>query len=137
MDTVGRPADADFLGMSKLAVPALFVGLLFLIVGCSGVKASSTAEGRTPAPAATPTLQATVPPEPTAVPSPQPEGTAIDHFNQLMRKFGDLAAVKGITFQVEQGEVFGFLGPNRFSVFAQVRSGLRVSERTLTSVSPP
>jgi hypothetical protein len=65
--------------MSKLAVPALFIGLLFLIVGCSGVKASSTTEERATAPAATPTLQATVPPEPTAVPSPQPEGTAIDH----------------------------------------------------------
>jgi ABC-2 type transport system ATP-binding protein len=32
--------------------------------------------------------------------------------NQLVRKFGELTAVKGITFQVEQGEVFGFLGPN-------------------------
>jgi ABC-2 type transport system ATP-binding protein len=30
----------------------------------------------------------------------------------LVRKFGDLVAVKGITFNVEQGEIFGFLGPN-------------------------
>jgi ABC-2 type transport system ATP-binding protein len=32
--------------------------------------------------------------------------------NQLVRKFGDFTAVKGVTFEVEQGEVFGFLGPN-------------------------
>ncbi len=30
----------------------------------------------------------------------------------LVRKFGDLVAVKGVTFDVEQGEIFGFLGPN-------------------------
>jgi len=32
--------------------------------------------------------------------------------NQLVRKFGDFTAVKGVTFEVEQGQVFGFLGPN-------------------------
>ena len=30
----------------------------------------------------------------------------------LMRKFGDLTAVDGVTFHVNPGEVFGFLGPN-------------------------
>jgi ABC-2 type transport system ATP-binding protein len=36
---------------------------------------------------------------------------AID--TRLLRKvFGDYAAVKGLTLQVKQGEVFGFLGPN-------------------------
>ncbi len=30
----------------------------------------------------------------------------------LVRKFGDLVAVKGVTFEVHQGEIFGFLGPN-------------------------
>ena len=30
----------------------------------------------------------------------------------LSRKFGELTAVEGLTFQVEEGEVFGFLGPN-------------------------
>lgn len=30
----------------------------------------------------------------------------------LVRKFGDLVAVKGVSFEVEQGEIFGFLGPN-------------------------
>lgn len=32
--------------------------------------------------------------------------------DNLVRKFGDLTAVDGVTFQVEPGEVFGFLGPN-------------------------
>ena len=31
---------------------------------------------------------------------------------QLRKVFGDQAAVKGLTLQVAQGEVFGFLGPN-------------------------
>lgn len=30
----------------------------------------------------------------------------------LVRKFGDLVAVDGISFTVERGEIFGFLGPN-------------------------
>lgn len=30
----------------------------------------------------------------------------------LIRKFGDLVAVDGVSFDVEQGEIFGFLGPN-------------------------
>ncbi len=32
--------------------------------------------------------------------------------DQLRKVFGDYAAVKGLTLQVAQGEVFGFLGPN-------------------------
>ena len=31
---------------------------------------------------------------------------------KLVRKFGDLKAVSGISFAVAQGEIFGFLGPN-------------------------
>jgi len=68
--------------MNKLAALGfLLIGLLFLIAGCSGVKPSSTAVVRTPAPAATPTLQATVPPEPAVALSPQPGGTATDHLS--------------------------------------------------------
>jgi ABC-2 type transport system ATP-binding protein len=37
--------------------------------------------------------------------------TAIE-VNKLKRRFGDLEAVKGISFSVEQGTRFGFLGPN-------------------------
>lgn len=30
----------------------------------------------------------------------------------LHKSYGDKAAIRGITFQVEEGEIFGFLGPN-------------------------
>jgi ABC-type multidrug transport system ATPase subunit len=30
----------------------------------------------------------------------------------LVRKFGEVTAVDGISFKVEAGEVFGLLGPN-------------------------
>ncbi|HEY1913485.1 MAG TPA: ATP-binding cassette domain-containing protein [Vicinamibacterales bacterium] len=36
---------------------------------------------------------------------------AIDVRN-IIKKFGDFTAVKGITFQVDEGEIFGLLGPN-------------------------
>jgi ABC-type multidrug transport system ATPase subunit len=32
--------------------------------------------------------------------------------DNLVRKFGQFVAVNGISFQVEKGEIFGFLGPN-------------------------
>lgn len=32
--------------------------------------------------------------------------------NNLTKKYGDFTAVKGITFKVKEGEIFGFLGPN-------------------------
>jgi len=30
----------------------------------------------------------------------------------IVKRFGDFVAVKGISFEVEQGEIFGLLGPN-------------------------
>jgi ABC-2 type transport system ATP-binding protein len=43
--------------------------------------------------------------------SQPPEGASIsaDH---LVRRFGDFTAVKDVSFRVEKGEIFGFLGPN-------------------------
>jgi ABC-2 type transport system ATP-binding protein len=38
--------------------------------------------------------------------------SAILEVDNLVKKFGDHAAVKGISFTVEEGEVFGLLGPN-------------------------
>src|SRR5512143_1154127 len=37
---------------------------------------------------------------------------AILEVDQLVKKYGDVTVVKGISFAVEQGEVFGLLGPN-------------------------
>jgi ABC-2 type transport system ATP-binding protein len=39
------------------------------------------------------------------------EGQAIEA-QDLMRRFGTIDAVRGVSFQVAQGETFGFLGPN-------------------------
>jgi ABC-2 type transport system ATP-binding protein len=41
-------------------------------------------------------------------PSNQPAISA----NHLVRRFGDFAAVNDVSFRVEKGEIFGFLGPN-------------------------
>ncbi len=37
---------------------------------------------------------------------------AVITVNDLVKEYGDLTAVKGISFTVERGEIFGFLGPN-------------------------
>jgi lipooligosaccharide transport system ATP-binding protein len=34
------------------------------------------------------------------------------HVENLRKKFGEFEALKGISFDVKQGEIFGFLGPN-------------------------
>ncbi len=47
-----------------------------------------------------------------SVPSPEGNGTDVIEVKGLKRRFGDFYAVKGITFSVKRGEVFGLLGPN-------------------------
>ena len=37
---------------------------------------------------------------------------AIITVNDLVKKYGDFTAVDGLSFEVEQGEIFGLLGPN-------------------------
>ena len=44
--------------------------------------------------------------------TPRLTGVPILHVEGLTRNFGHLQAVKGISFEVYVGEVFGFLGPN-------------------------
>ncbi len=38
--------------------------------------------------------------------------TAILQVNNLVKRYGDLTAVKGISFEVQEGEIFSLLGPN-------------------------
>lgn len=44
--------------------------------------------------------------------SPVSAGAPIVSVTNLTKNFGDIAAVKGITFTVQPGEIFAFLGPN-------------------------
>src|SRR5215831_15369990 len=53
---------------------------------------------------------------------------AID-VRQIVKKFGDFTAVKGISFAVPEGEIFGLLGPNG--------AGKSTLIRMLTTLIPP
>ena len=44
--------------------------------------------------------------------TPQTAGNPAISAQNLVRRFGNLAAVNDVSFRVEQGEIFGFLGPN-------------------------
>jgi ABC-2 type transport system ATP-binding protein len=46
-----------------------------------------------------------------ATPENNPAGAAIQA-DLLVRRFGKVTAVDGVSFRVEKGEIFGFLGPN-------------------------
>ncbi len=54
---------------------------------------------------------------------------AILEVDNLVKKYGDFEAVKGISFLVEEGEVFGLLGPNG--------AGKTTAISMLTGVIPP
>src|ERR1700748_43045 len=51
----------------------------------------------------------TVTPTPDPLPTSAPPAIRVDH---IIKKYGDFEAVKGVSFQVADGEIFGLLGPN-------------------------
>jgi ABC-2 type transport system ATP-binding protein len=55
--------------------------------------------------------------------------SAILEVENLVKKFGDFEAVKGVSFAVEEGEVFGLLGPNG--------AGKTTTISMLTGIMPP
>jgi ABC-2 type transport system ATP-binding protein len=44
--------------------------------------------------------------------TPQPASDVAISAEHLVRRFGKVTAVDGVSFQVQKGEIFGFLGPN-------------------------
>ena len=38
--------------------------------------------------------------------------SAILHVQNLVKNYGDFKAVKGVSFDIEEGEIFSLLGPN-------------------------
>ncbi|MEW6348472.1 MAG: ABC transporter ATP-binding protein [Thermodesulfobacteriota bacterium] len=54
--------------------------------------------------------------------------------NELTKRFGGLTAVGGLSFQVQQGEIFGLIGPNgsgKTTVFNLINGYYPVSEGTI------
>ncbi len=54
---------------------------------------------------------------------------------QLVKRFGDFEAVKGVSFSVERGESFGFLGPNGAGKTSTMRMISAVSQPTSGSLT--
>jgi ABC-type multidrug transport system ATPase subunit len=48
----------------------------------------------------------------------------------LVKKFGDFTAVNGVDFDVQRGEIFGFLGPNGSGKTTTIRMLLGLIEPT-------
>ena len=56
--------------------------------------------------------------------------TAIVSVRDLRKRYGDIEAVRGISFEVQQGEVFGLLGPNGAgkTTTVEILEGLRKAD---------
>lgn len=50
--------------------------------------------------------------------------------NELTKKFGDFVAVKGISFEVKKGEIFGFLGANGAGKTTAIKMLIGISKPT-------
>src|SRR5216117_4588597 len=57
--------------------------------------------------------------------------------NNLRKRYGEIEAVRGISFQVETGEVFGLLGPNGAgkTTTVEILEGLRKADGGAATVA--
>ena len=62
-------------------------------------------------------------------------GAPILTAHELVKRFGDLEAVKGISFAIDRGESFGFLGPNGAGKTSTMRMISAVSQPTSGDLS--
>ena len=62
--------------------------------------------------------------------------SAILQVESLVKRYGDVEAVRGVSFNVEQGEVFGLLGPNGAgkTTTVEILEGLRILDSGRVSV---
>ena len=62
--------------------------------------------------------------------------TSVLHVENLVKRYGDLEAVRGLSFSVSEGEVFGLLGPNGAGKTStiEIMEGLRVPDGGRVSV---
>ena len=62
--------------------------------------------------------------------------TPVLQVENLVKRYGDVEAVRGLSFSVEEGEVFGLLGPNGAGKTStiEVMEGLRVPDGGRVSV---
>lgn len=62
--------------------------------------------------------------------------TSILQVENLVKRYGDVEAVRGVSFNVEQGEVFGLLGPNGAgkTTTVEILEGLRIPDSGRVSV---
>src|SRR5215469_5345757 len=61
---------------------------------------------------------------------------AVIQVENLIKRYGDVEAVRGVSFSVNEGEVFGLLGPNGAGKTStiEVLEGLRVADGGRVSV---
>jgi ABC-2 type transport system ATP-binding protein len=62
--------------------------------------------------------------------------SAVVHVENLHKRYGDLEALRGITFEIKSGEVFGLLGPNGAgkTTTIEILEGLRQPDSGAVSV---
>ena len=53
----------------------------------------------------------------------------------LVKRYGDVQAIRGVSFNVDEGEVFGLLGPNGAgkTTTVEILEGLSAGEKVVTS----